>query len=393
MTPLDQPVMAGAARVDITPEPGCYLAGYAPGRRADTVLDPLWARAVAIRCGHVTAAILALDCLGLTPATVQAIADATPLPLGRLLICCTHTHTGPDTIGLWGPDHHTSGVDEAVLARVIRGGAEAVNQALDHLQPAVLTFTHTVAPQRCAVNVRAPEILDKSINVMHLATAEHGRPLATVLNWACHPETLARDCRGLSSDFAHALRQRLEERLGGTALFVNGALGAMVTAACAEENPAEATRIGQTIADAALTALRATDELLATARLDIATREVDLAIESDSLRAAIDAGLVAAPPNADGRLRVPVTAWAFGPSTWLAVPGEVAPALGLQWKRVMRRRHRLLLGLANGEIGYILPDDAWAAPAYAYERTMSFGPATAAALHETVGRVLAAVDG
>jgi len=392
MTPSDQPILAGAAAVDVTPEPGCFLVGFGRGRVAEHILDPLWARAVALRVGHVTAAILAVDCLALTVAQAQAIAAATPLPLGRLLVCATHTHTGPDTIGLWGPDLATSGVSEAVVARLVAGGAAAVNQALDHLQPAVLTFSRTLAPQRCAVNVRAPELIDKAVTVMHLAAADHGQPLATLLNWACHPETLARTCPSLSSDFADGLRRRVETRLGGLAVFVNGALGAMVTPACADSSPAEAARIGESVADAAVAALRATDELVTATRLDIATREVALALETPTLREAVAAGGVRLETDADGLYRVPVSAWGFGPSAWLAIPGEVAPALGLQWKRMMRRRHRLLLGLANGEVGYILPDESWPSPSYAYERTMSLGPATAAGLQDAVCRVLAAVD-
>lgn len=393
MTPSDEPIHAGAAAIDVTPEPGCYLAGYGLNRVAVNALDPLWARAVAIRCGRVTAAVLAIDCIGVTVQQAQAIAAAAALPLGRLLVCATHTHTGPDTLGLWGPDGNTSGVSEPLVAKLIEGGAAAVNQAMERLEPAVMTFSRTLAPQRCAVNVRAPESIDKAVTVMHLASASHGRPLATLLNWACHPETLPRDIRSLSSDFADGLRRRIEAGLGGTAIFVNGALGAMVTVAAAEASLAEAVRIGEAVADGALAALRATDELVTATRLDIVTREVPLAIESETLTTAIRDRDMPMELDADGLYRVPLTAWSFGPSTWLAVPGEVAPALGLQWKRMMRRRHRLLLGLANGEIGYILPDAFWAGDDYRYEKTMSLGPQTGPALHEAVGRVLAAVDG
>ena len=393
MTPEDHPIQAAAAAVDITPAPGCYLAGYGLNRLAESALDPLWARAVAIQVGRVKCAVLAIDCIGVTPPLVAAIEQLVKLAPGRLLICATHTHTGPDTIGLWGPDAVTSGVSEAVMQQLVEGGATAVNAALERLQPAVMTFSRTLAPMRCAVNVRDAESLDKTIAVMHLASADAGLPIATLLNWACHPETLPRTITALSSDFADALRQRLEARLGGTALFVNGALGAMVTVAAAEETVAEAARIGQTIADVAVTALRATEELLTHTRLAIATRDVTLPLVSPRLLAAVDSRILGSLPEETGQVTVPVTAWSLGPSTWLAVPGEVTPALGQRWKRMMRRRHRMLLGLANGEIGYILDESAFSDPRYSYECSMSLGPETAELLNEAVGRVLAAVDG
>ncbi|NUQ00098.1 MAG: hypothetical protein HUU35_09625 [Armatimonadetes bacterium] len=265
-------------------------------------------------------------------------------------------------------------------------------QATAALRPALASFARCNPPQRTAVNLRDPESLDAELAILQLGDAETGRGIATLVNWGCHPETLQQANTLLSSDFAHPLRERLESALGGVALFVNGALGAMVTVSSAGETFAEAGRIGTALADAAYGALRASEEMIETGSLAVATREVRLPVANDAWRRAVAEGLVERPLE-EGELVTEVTAWGLGPATLLSVPGEAQPALGRRWKRMMGRHHRFLLGLANDELGYILRRDDFAEERYRYERSMSLGPETGALLTAAVQRVLAAIEG
>ena len=77
-------------------------------------------------------------------------------------------------------------------------------------------------------------------------------------------------------------------------------------------------------------------------------------------------------------------------SCWLAtVPGELLPKLGLQIKAELKQagaEMAVVIGLANDEIGYILPQDDYIypdnpfEPGEHYEETMSVGPEAAARL-------------
>jgi hypothetical protein len=70
----------------------------------------------------------------------------------------------------------------------------------------------------------------------------------------------------------------------------------------------------------------------------------------------------------------------LGAAQVAAVPGELLPRLGFALKASMPGPCRVVAGLADDEIGYILPDDEWTAPAdylnpgAQYEESMSVAP-------------------
>ena len=94
-------VRAGSAQVEITPPLGTSLAGYFSDRVSDAVADPLFARAVVIESGGERMALVSCDLICLTRETTDAakerIAQRCGLGPERVLICATHTHTGPNT--------------------------------------------------------------------------------------------------------------------------------------------------------------------------------------------------------------------------------------------------------------------------------------------------------
>lgn len=93
-------LQAGAARIDITPPPGCPLWGYAArhDQRSVGVLDPLQARAVVLAAGNQRIAIVSMD-LGRAP-TRQSCAVIrnrikTEAKVEHVFLVATHTHHGP----------------------------------------------------------------------------------------------------------------------------------------------------------------------------------------------------------------------------------------------------------------------------------------------------------
>src|SRR5690606_14864937 len=53
---------------------------------------------------------------------------------------------------------------------------------------------------------------------------------ATIVNYACHPTTLAWDNELLSPDYIGAMRELVENRVGGSVLFLQGASGELAPA-------------------------------------------------------------------------------------------------------------------------------------------------------------------
>ncbi len=93
-------IRAGSARVEITPPLGTALAGYFSPRWSDRVEDPLYAKALVLESGGERIALVSCDVICM-PADVadparELIEQRTGIPGGNVLICATHTHTGPE---------------------------------------------------------------------------------------------------------------------------------------------------------------------------------------------------------------------------------------------------------------------------------------------------------
>jgi len=325
----NQPIEVGAAAVEVTPEPGCYLAGFGHNRVATDVHDPLWARAIALATGEQQVVLIAVDCIGLLSSATRRIAEAVlPERPEQVIVCATHTHSGPDTIGLWGPDEFTSGVSQPVLERLIAGASEAGQRARAVRRPAEIVLAAADAPPRTAVNLREPDVIDDQLSILRAFDQTSGEPLGTLVNWACHPETLQRHSHSLSADFAAALCEVSEAGDGGTTVYVNGALGAMVTTAAADDTYDEAARIGTVLGDEVNLAVRDSRTRLSAGQLRVASQDVRRRLTCTRLEDAIGAGVLSGEARDGGGVRTRVTAHGPGPATFVTRPGEAQPAVG-----------------------------------------------------------------
>jgi hypothetical protein len=92
-------LQAGAAEIDITPPPGMRMAGYFDERFATGAHDPLQAKAIVLRQRNKEVALVFCDLVGISlNVTTNARAQAsqkTGIPIPDIMICATHSHTGP----------------------------------------------------------------------------------------------------------------------------------------------------------------------------------------------------------------------------------------------------------------------------------------------------------
>src|SRR5687767_14235662 len=103
-------LLAGTARVVITPPIGIHLTGFAGRAPSLGVHDDLTATALVLAEPEgERVAIVALDVLGMygeqiAPAIKTEVERATGIPAERILLCCSHTHYGPVFEGREGGD-------------------------------------------------------------------------------------------------------------------------------------------------------------------------------------------------------------------------------------------------------------------------------------------------
>src|SRR5262245_5696615 len=228
---------AGAAKSEITPPLDghkVYLAGFGHNRLATAVHDPLYVRCLAVEIDKKTLVLCAADLIGLFYDDVQKIRSRfiEHAPKGSfLIVASTHVHEGPDTLGLWGPVAGESGVDTGYLDWLDSRIAATALDAVHTIEPARLRLArddHPLLAQLQSVD-RPPYVKDPFLFALQAVRASNGAVIATLVNWTDHPETLNRKNTLITADYPHWICEYLERRYGGTAVFVNGALGKVST--------------------------------------------------------------------------------------------------------------------------------------------------------------------
>ena len=239
---------AGVARVAITPPVGIEMVGFAGRAPASGLHDDLTATVLvfegppATRAddartdGVIRLAIIACDLLYLRSKEVHAVREAvarlTDLPADHVVVACSHTHYGPLTDPARSTEQAQVGPYLANLVHLLAGG---VALARSRVVPCRLAWAMEKygsgsigKTRRRRADYPGAEsqrtLHDPRVTVLRVDTVD-GRPLAAVLNCACHPVSLGAHCTDLSADFPGTARTLLEEQTGAICLFLQGAAG------------------------------------------------------------------------------------------------------------------------------------------------------------------------
>jgi len=215
----------GVAKADITPLQRVPLGGYQVANRySEGVLHPIYARGFVMDGEGGVAALALLEVLGLREQLVAQIQSQiktnTGIPSNRVIIACTHTHSGPDGLVV-SPDIEP--LPQTIMDDIVRSTVECLTQAANALKPVILHIGRQQVtgvcsdrsyPERCCPN----ELL--------VLSGEHtnGRQIAFLANYSCHPTVLGPSNRLINGDlFGHAMAQVERTRSGALCGLTNGA--------------------------------------------------------------------------------------------------------------------------------------------------------------------------
>jgi hypothetical protein len=120
------------------------------------------------------------------------------------------------------------------LTFVDRQVARAITQAVAGLEPVgsvrAMRTNPTESPGLRGLQVRTrcrpPWLFDQELRALSFADSS-GKVKATLINWGTHPESLEDGNTQISSDFIHYIRDEVETRIGGTAVYLSADLGAV----------------------------------------------------------------------------------------------------------------------------------------------------------------------
>ena len=371
---------AGIAVRNVTPDPLLPVSGgVGPSAPVTKKAGELNVRALVFEQDGTRVAIVSADFLGF-PAQLgnRVRAAVKSIPAENILIGATHTHSAPDCYGFPDGKGGTS-ADPKYLEMVCTRMAEAINEAVTKLQPAKLKIATGEAKGKIAYNYYAPQLYDPRCSVIQALDAS-GKPFATLVNYAVHPEVLGNDAGILSPDLVGPLYDQIAAKGGGTGIFMNGAQGGMITADNRRENGESRTweecqRIGTLLADEALRIV-ATAAEQASPKLSCHARPLTFPVDSPLMRALLKA-LPGGTAATDGKLTTQLNLINIGNAQILTIPGEALPNIGYYLKRKMRGDHNLLFGLTNDAFGYILTkEDFNSFKRYEYVSRTSLGENT-----------------
>ncbi|HET6573361.1 MAG TPA: hypothetical protein VFG68_07155, partial [Fimbriiglobus sp.] len=422
----------GFGEVDVTPELGkkpVFLAGFGHDRPATKVHDPIMARAVVLSDGTHKIALVAVDVVGLFRPTVErvreeltslagarAIAGAGAPSTKRVrkyhtkfkyvLVSSTHNHEGPDTLGLWGKSPFQSGVDPEYLKRVEDGAAKAVQLADKARRPATAMIGTAKGPELLH-DGRQPIVKHDDLVAIRFEPRGGGRPLGVLVQWNCHPETLASGNTEVSADYVHATVKHLADAHGCPVAYFTGTVGGLMTSLhvpvtddagreLKDGTFAKTERYGRLVGKLADKALAAAVPVTLTP-FDVRTRAVLMPVENPLYRLAAGTGVLnrtmyAYSGNPTPKefaetkdltkavaVKTEIGYLRLGELEVAAIPGEIYPELVLGKVQdpadpradfpgapaepavyaQLRGKHRMLIGLANDELGYIIPKRQW----------------------------------
>jgi hypothetical protein len=348
-----------------------WLAGFQNGRPANEVHDDIWARTIALRKGDTTVAIVSIDVVGFFFDDVQevrALVASRGVDVDHVVITATHNHEGPDTLGQWGLQIGRRGVDEAWMVELKENIATSVSEAVAALEPAeMIALEVDVSEQvpdkgtRNFINdKRDPRIVDEMMGVALFRAQDDGSTIASLINFGNHPESLADENNAITSDFAHYVRDGMEngvawnddpiEGLGGVSIYIQASVGGMMTPlgvqvtdrngdVHGQSDFAKAQAIGHMMASQALEALSSA-EVADDPELAIRVTELYLPIHNYAFQAMFlmgvfereafnydkDANLT---PSNVPELHTEMDLIDVGPVRMLTIPGELLPELAI----------------------------------------------------------------
>ena len=394
----------GCAKVNITPPLGIPLIG-SYGKPSDDILDELHAKALVLNDGNNTIAIVSADLLytpleEITNPARRIIKEKTGIPEEHILICATHTHSGPEvfTRSKLRPDQEipASKIDQCYLQILIRKIADAAVLAHKHKRevkigaakgriPEIVFNRRPKAPDGSAVmtwkvsaeaaetreietrpdgsttvsftlDANEPNLtfgpIDPEVWVLRVEDANNNI-VGAIVNFACHPVCVYPYLpTAISADFPGDATDMVEQTEGGVCLFALGTAGDIVPY---QRGVKAHQQIGRALGAEALRRLQpagtwagqfvgASDQ----ATLDAVKKEVKFPVKK-----LVSADDEEKADKAAEYITTEMQILRLGDIYILGLPGEVLAEVGLEIKKRAGIEKLLVISISNDAIGYV----------------------------------------
>lgn len=435
----------GFGEVDVSPTLGkkpVFLAGFGQNRKATKIHDPIMARAIVLSDGKDKIALVSVDVVGLFLPSVERVKKQFP-GFKYVLVSSTHNHEGPDTLGLWGASPFQSGVDAEYLKLVEDGAAKAAKLANAALKSVTAKIGSAPGPELMR-DGRKPEV--KHDDFVAIRFEADGKPVGILAQWNCHPEILDDTNTEVSADHVGYTVKHLSEKHKCPVVYFTGTVGGLMTSLGVEVKDAKGEvmkgatfakteRYGRLVGELGDRALAAAQPVTLTPftvralnplipmdnqlyRLAKSSKVLNREMyiwDGNPLPETLTETEDVSKPVA---VRTEVAYLKLGELEIAAIPGEIYPELVLGKVQdpvdpgadfpdaavepaiygQLKAKHKMLIGLANDELGYFIPKRQWdEKPPFCYGlkksqygEINSVGPETAPIICDVFKKLVAA---
>jgi len=388
-----QSFQAGASQSAINPSVGSFIAGHTHNRRFSGMHDSLYAKALAISSEKSGIVFLSIDCIGLLYPQLEAIRKEVTDILGgsdvpNIILSSTHTHAGPDVVGIWGEDMMHSGVDSSYLGLLVHKASVQVANAWRQRKPVSITFSQKQAGQDWVYNISQSGELDRSVTSIFFRDPT-GKMVASMTNFACHPTFVDAVHDRISSDYLSGFYKHLDSVWGGVNLFLQGPIGGWVQPEYEAKTFEQAEFRGRQLADTVVAGYGSSVSLKGN-RVSFKSRTFELPVTNPGFQQLSELGVIKR--QMAGSVRTEIAWVNIGNATIATHPGESVPAMGIATKALMHNDGpRMVLGLSMDALGYILKpeffDPSNKIPHSEYLCSMSTGKETAPKVMQVIGEL------
>ena len=393
---MNSKLLVGVGRQDITPGIGAVLQGYAPGRPAESIHDHLNLTAYAFEYESLRSIVAAADLLLLSEPFVseirQAMAEASGIPFDNIIICTTHTHSGPVTRR--SPGEYP--VDNDYLYNhLVPAAAKAAADAAASLRPALVGIgtTHSdVGINRRQINEDGSISLgqnpygsyDPIMTVISFREPD-GKPIGNMIHYGAHNTASGKNPE-ITRDWCGVMIDRLEELSGGITAFFNGCegdCGPRLPSGKTTGNLQQALELGGQAATDAVRAWCSIKEWRSDFDMRVISGTVQMPLKKPASLPELEAELASFedPASISGlklthykvvqeRIEavksgmqfkdfsdMPISVVSVGPVAFLPIPFETFSVITLRLRKYSPFTHTLSLSNGNGSIEYFPSQD------------------------------------
>jgi neutral ceramidase len=366
----------GVAKVDITPPDAATTKIVGHVRQVSGIRDPLRAGVLVLDDGETKAAIVTLDTIGAWEDMVRdaraRIEKETGIPAANILVSASHNHSGPGYIE-----------NMRWAASLIKKLGEAAKEAAANMKTASIGYgedrisfginRRRTYDGRAVVSLNPDGPNDPRVKMLRFDDGSTLTPLAVIMHAVCHPcfftwgdkgsEPYAKGYPKMSADFPGEAQTFVEQIYGQktSALFMQGCAGDIrpnlpgYPYRCADE--ADIQWAGRELGGAVA---RAAAYSLTREQLQKREKFYPIRIASEVVQL----------PGKEQPVRAELMAMKIGPFLLLTMPGEPMVEFGFKLEKAIGNRATpIIVGYANGYIGYIATADSHAVGGYEPNRS------------------------